>query len=192
MIECKLERPDHIVNSDAVAEAAKYREPYRAKYCALVAPAFHDQLTFSSEMRTHGVAAWTVDDLVRAATLRLDCSQMRELFVAGYAAGLLDDIEWAQIHGPAKRLRVVASLLVQIGLAQQSMAHNIGDSASTPRLTADVALTLLDDRLASEGSTHGVTREEIDAAFTWLTSPYVGRAIWTDDSRSAIVIRPGA
>lgn len=195
MIECKLERPDHIVNSDAVAEAAKYREPYRAQFCALVAPTFHDQLTFSSEMRAHGVAAWTVDDLVRAATLRLDCSRMRELFIAGYAAGSLDDIEWARIHGPEKRLRVVASLLAQIGLAQQSMAFNIGDSASMPRLTADVALTLLDDRLAAEGSTHGVTREEIDAAFAWLTSPYVRRAIWTPfdsaqgDTR-AIVIRP--
>lgn len=190
MIECKLERPDHIVNSDAVAEAAKYREPYQAQFCALVAPAFHDQLTFSAEMRAHGVAAWTVDDLVRAATLRLDCSRMRDLFLAGYAAGLLDDTEWAQIHGPAKRLRVVASLLTLIGLAQQSMAYNIGDRASMPRLTADVALTLLDDRLTAVGSMHGVMREEVDAAFAWLTSEYVGRAIWTDNSRSAIVIRP--
>ncbi len=90
---------------------------------------------------------------------------------------------------------MVASLLAQIGLAQQSMAYNIGDSASTPRLTADVALTLLDDRLTAEGSTHGVTRDEIDAAFTWLTSPYVSRAIWTpfdtaQGDTKAIVIRP--
>jgi hypothetical protein len=190
MLECKLERADHIVNSDAVAEAAKYREPYRADYCALVAPAFDAQLTFASEMQTHGVAAWTVEDLVRAATLRLDCSRMRELFASGYAADRLDDLAWAQIHGPPKRLRVVASLLVQIGLAQQSMAYNLGDNASTPRLTADVALSLVDDQLTAAGSTHGVTREEIDAAFTWLTSPYVGRAIWTGDDRSAIVIRP--
>ncbi len=191
MLECKLERADHIVNSDAVAEAAKYRAPYRADYCALVAPAFNVQLTFVSEMRTHGVAAWTTDDLARAATLRLDCSQMRELFTVGYATGLLDDLAWAQIHGPAKRLRVVASLLTEVGLAQQRMDHTLGDAASVPRLTADVALSLLDGRLTAAGGTHGVTREEIDAAFTWLTSPYVGRAIWSTDDRSAIVIRPG-
>ena len=190
MLECKLERADHIVNSDAVAEAAKYRGPYRADYCALVAPAFNVQLTFVSEMRAHGVAAWTTDDLIRAATLRLDCSQMRELFAAGYAGGLLDELAWAQIHGPAKRLRVVASLLVEIGLAQQRMDHDLGDAASVPRLTADVALSLLDDRLTAAGSTHGVTREEIDSAFTWLTSPYVGRAVWADEGHTAIVIRP--
>lgn len=29
-----------------------------------------------------------------------------------------------------------------------------------------------------------------DAAFTWLTSPYVGRATWTDENQTSIVIRP--
>lgn len=189
MLECKLERADHIVNSDAVAEAAKYREPYRADYCALVAPAFDAQLTFASEMRTHSVAAWTADDLVRAATLRLDCWQMRELFASGYAAGALDDVAWAQIHGPPKRLRAVASLLVEIGLAQQRMAHDLNDT-SPPHLTADVALIQLDARLNAAGSTNGPTREEVGAAFTWLTSPYVGRAIWTSEDHTAIVVRP--
>ncbi len=46
------------------------------------------------------------------------------------------------------------------------MAHTLADSASVPRLTADVAASLIDDRLTAAGSTHGVTREEIDAAFT--------------------------
>ena len=93
-------------------------------------------------------------------------------------------------HGRAKRLRVVASLLVELGLQQQHMALTLADSSSVPRLTADVALSSIDDRLSAAGSTHGVTREEIDAAFTWLTSPYVDRALWSDDSHTAIVIRP--
>ena len=80
--------------------------------------------------------------------------------------------------------------MIEIGLAQQRIAHTLADSASVPRLTADVALSLLDDRLSAGGSTRGVTRDEIDAAFTWLTSPYVGRAIWTDENHTAIVIRP--
>ena len=117
---------------------------------------------------------------------------MRDLFSAGYAADPLDDLSWAQIHGPAKRLRVVASLLVEIGLAQQRMAHTLGDTASSPRLTADVALSMIDDRLTTAGSTHGVTRQEIEAAFTWLTSPYVDRAIWADGERSAITVRPSS
>jgi hypothetical protein len=189
MLECKLSRDDNISHSNAVAEAAKYRDAYRAEMSALIAPAFDAEVTFVSELRAHGVAAWSVDDLVRAATLRLDCWQMREFFAPGFAADPLDDIGWAMLHGSPKRLRVVASWLTQIGLEQQRMAHAMGDGAP-PHLTPDVALSALDDRLAAHGSTRGVTREEIDAAFTWLTSPYVGRAVWLDAERTAIVIRP--
>jgi hypothetical protein len=190
MIECKLS-PGHggPHNADP-AEAVKYRDVYHAAYCVLVGPSFSNQTTFAAELHTHGAAAWTVDDLSRAAAMRLDCSQMRELFAPGFAAERLDDLAWAQTHGLAKRLRVVASLLVDIGLAQQRMAHSLDDSTSVPRLTTDVALSLIDDRLTAAGSSHGVTREEIAAAFTWLTSPYVGRAVWADESRTAIVIRP--
>jgi hypothetical protein len=190
MIECKLSSGGREAQAGDPAEAAKYRDAYHGHCCTLVAPSFSDQTTFVSELHTHDVAAWTTDDLARAATMRLDCSQMRELFAPGFAADGLDDMAWAQIHGPAKRQRVVASLLVEIGLEQHRMAHTLSDSTSVPRLSPDVALSLIDDRLTAAGTTHGVTREEIDAAFTWLTSPYVGRAIWTDGDCSAIVIRP--
>jgi hypothetical protein len=198
-VECKLGRDDTISQSDAVAETAKFRDPYRADYCMLVAPSFDAEVTFVSELQTHGVSAWTVDDLIRAATLRFDCSQLRPLFAPGYAADALDDLAWARIHGPARRLRVVASLLVEIGFAQQKMAQGLSDPNvvvslpnrdSTPLLTPDVALSLIDDRLTAAGSTRGVTRDEIGAAFTWLTSPYVARAIWTNENHAAIVIRP--
>jgi hypothetical protein len=198
-VECKLGRDDTISQSDAVAETAKFRDPYHADYCMLVAPSFDAEVTFVSELHMHGVSAWTVDDLIRAATLRLDCSQLRSLFAPGYAADALDDLAWAEIHGPAKRLRVVASLLVEIGLAQQKMEQGLSEPSavaslsnrdSIPLLTRDVALSFIDDRLSGAGSTRGVTRDEVDAAFTWLTSPYVGRAIWADDAHTAIVIRP--
>jgi hypothetical protein len=198
-IECKLGRDDSISQSNAVAETAKYRDPYRADYCMLVAPSFDAEVTFVSELQVHRVSAWTVDDLIRAATLRLDCSQLHPLFAPGFAADALGDLAWDRVHGPAKRLRVVASLLVEIGLAQQNVAQHLNDpnamasmsnNGSTPLLTRDVALTLIDDRLTAAGTTRGVTRDEIDAAFTWLTSPYVARALWTDDAHTAIVIRP--
>jgi hypothetical protein len=162
-------------------------------------PLLRTSAAFISELQLHGSSAWTVDDLIRAATLRLDCSQLRSLFAPGYAADALDDLAWAQTHGPAKRLRLVASVLVEIGLAQQKMAQDLSDPSvvvslsnhdSIPLLTRDVALSLIDDRLTAAVSTRGVTRDEIDAAFTWLTSPYVARAIWTDDTHTAIVIHP--
>lgn len=190
MIECKLTRDAELARLSAVAEAAKYRDVYHADYCVLVAPSFYAGATFVSELHEHGVAAWAVDDFARAAALRIDCSQMRGLFAPGFAADGLDDLAWAQIHGSGKRLRVVASWLIEIGLAQQRMALALTTGTPAPRLSGDVALSMIDERLTAAGSTQGVTREEIDAAFTWLTSPYVGKAIWTDDSRTAIVIRP--
>lgn len=190
MIECKLSYGQTVSKLGSVAEAAKYRDAYHAGYCALVALSFDNELTFVSELHEHHVAAWSVSDLIRAADLQLDCSQMRDLFASGFASDALDDLAWTLRHGQAKRLRVVASLLLEIGLAQQRMALGLGDGASTPQLTVEAALGMVDDRLTAAGSAHGVTREEIDAAFTWLTSPYVGRALWTNDSRTAIVIRP--
>ena len=188
MLECKLSRDDNISHSSAVAEAAKYRDAYRAQCCALIAPSFDAEITFVSELHAHGVAAWSVGDLVRAATLRLDCWQLRDLFAPGFAADPLGDIAWAMLHGSEKRLRVVASLTIDAGLEQQRMAHAMGGTA--PALTRDVALAVLDARLEATGSTRGVTAGEIDAAFAWLTSPYVGRAVWLDSERNAIVVRP--
>jgi hypothetical protein len=190
MLECKLARDDTISQSGAVAEATKYRDAYHADYCVLIAPSFDAEVTFVSELHAHRVAAWSLDDLIRVATLGLDCSQMRELFAPGFAADPLHDLAWAQIHGEPKRLRVVASLLVEIGLDEQRMMYDLNNALSIPHFTADVALALLDARLAKTGSTSGITREEIDAAFTWLTSPYVNRAIWADATRTAVVIRP--
>jgi len=192
MIECKLSRDDNVAHSSAVAEAAKYRDAYGADFSVLVAPSFDAEVTFVSELHTHGVAAWSLDDLVRAATLRLNPWAMRELFAPGFAADPLDDLAWERIHGRAKRLRVIASLLVEAGLAHQQMAHRARchpeRSDSVPPLSIDVALTLLDDRLIAGGSSTPVGRDEMAEAFAWLTSPYGGRAVWTDDARTAIVI----
>jgi hypothetical protein len=42
--------------------------------------------------------------------------------------------------------------------------------------------------LEEEGSQHPVTREQIRAAFLHLTDPLVGKAIWTDAARTALVV----
>jgi hypothetical protein len=43
---------------------------------------------------------------------------------------------------------------------------NHAKNDSIPLLTREVALSLIDDRLTAAGSTRGVTRDEINAAFT--------------------------
>lgn len=54
MLECKLARDDTVSQSNAVPEAAKYRDTYNADYCALVAPSFDAEVTFVSELRARG------------------------------------------------------------------------------------------------------------------------------------------
>lgn len=117
-IECKLGRDDGISRSDAVAEAPKYVQPYHADYAMLVAPSFDAEVTFVSELQTHRVAAWTVDDLSRAATLGLDAYRLRDLLAAGYAED--------------RRL------------AQQGIAHSLGNGSQSPRLSIDVGMAMID------------------------------------------------
>lgn len=188
MIECKLGRGDNVSRTDAVAEAAKYVNPYRAQYAVLVAPSFDGEITFASELHAHGVAAWSVDDLIRAATLGLDAYHLRDLFAAGYAADGLDDLAWRLVHGAAKRLRVIASMLIESGRAQQRVAHSLGSASQSPRLSVDVGMAMIDAKLAAIGGSGGATRQEVETAFAWLTSPYVCKAVWTDESHSDIVI----
>jgi hypothetical protein len=69
---------------------------------------------------------------------------MRELFAPGFAVDPLDDLRWAMVHGQPKRLRVVASLLMEIGWAQQRIALTVGSAGAPLRLTPDVAVSLLD------------------------------------------------
>ncbi len=73
---------------------------------------------------------------------------------------------------------IAAGMVSATARLQSSCNHN------------DVARSLLDARLAAHSSTRGVAREEVDAAFAWLTSPYVSRAVWLDAGQTAIIVRP--
>ena len=82
---------------------------------------------------------------------------MPDLFVPGFAADPLDDLAWQMLHGAPE--------------------------AVAPNFTRDVARSLLDARLAAHNSARGVAHDEVDAAFAWLTSPYVSRAVWLQPGR---------
>ena len=72
MVECKTGSANGFVTQPNIAEAAKYREAYGAAYCLLIGPAFGAQTTLASDLRTHGVSAWTVEDL--AAVVQAECA----------------------------------------------------------------------------------------------------------------------
>jgi len=65
------------------------------------------------------------------------------------------------------------------------------DRGEAPHLTIDAAMLLVDAALKAAGSTQACTREEVEAAFTYLTHARVQLATWLDVGGSAIaILRP--
>lgn len=189
MIECKLAEGAVIAHSDAPVEASKFRDAYHGDCCILVAPAFEPGLAFVSELHTHGVSAWTTEEVISLVETGVSAADARALFAApGMACDFLGDFQWARVHGASKRLRVLASMVMNGALQQQRMAQKIEEKSAAPLFTVDVAMAMADAQLTAQGSEHGCTREEMTAVFEWLTNPLVKRALWVDDARTNIVV----
>ena len=176
-----------IVTQPNVVEAAKYRTTYGAAYCALIGPAFGAQTSFSSELRTHGVSAWTLDDLAAIVHANFDPAQLRALFAPGLVADSVDDAVWSASHGEAKRIGAICDGIEAIAVRQQRVALGAAP-ADAPLLDVDAAMMLLDEHFAASGSAARCSRADVLAAFAWLTHPRVGRAAWTGEDRRAIVV----
>ena len=189
MIECKLSADIGDSHSAAAAEAAKFKAPYGADFCILVAPSYEGEVTFADELQVHNVSAWTTDDITQALQIGLDAVDLRPLFGAGFAEDGLSDLVWDRIHGRAKRLRVIASIVEHEGRRQQRLAAQLRNAGEAPRFDVDVAMSVVDTYLAAGGTTSGCDREDVQAAFEWLASGFVNHAVWLDESKSAIVLR---
>ncbi|MDQ2681751.1 MAG: hypothetical protein M3Y21_12160, partial [Candidatus Eremiobacteraeota bacterium] len=190
MIECRTASGDVVTQPDAV-EAAKYRQAYNGQYCALVGPAFPDQVSLTSELQTHVVSAWTAGDLQTLLTIGSDPLEMRALFVPGFASDALNDLLWERKHGVAKRVRAVAQMICEAGWKLQVSAASEGAPSDAPRTTSDVAMALVTQKLAEEGAHQSCSRAEVGLAFEYLTNPITRRAAWVDDQHDAIVILHG-
>ncbi|HEY0395117.1 MAG TPA: M4 family metallopeptidase [Candidatus Elarobacter sp.] len=187
MIECKTGSANGFVTQPNVAEAAKYRETYGAAHALLVGPAFGAQTTFASELRAHGVSAWSVDDLAAVVHAAFDPAELRELFAPGLAADVVDDAVWRAAHGDAKRVGAICDAIEAIAARQQRVALGAAP-ADAPLLDVDAAMMVVDEHFAASGSAARCGRGDVVAAFQWLTHPRVRRAIWTDQERRAIVV----
>jgi hypothetical protein len=183
MFECKTGK-GNVTQPDAF-EAAKYKDAFRAQYCTLIGPAFPDEVELTQELKTHGVSAWTLDDLTTALLAGANAFELRQCFEPGYAADGLMDLLWNRDHGVGKRVRVVAALIQQTGWDLQTTAARTGTPADSPLLTIDTAMALVDQALARLGSAQGCTREEVALAIEYLASPPVASAQQAD---SAIAI----
>jgi len=188
MIECKLARDVVIARSDAPVEASKFKNGYNGTYCMLVAPAIASESSFISELRTHGVSAWTTEDLVGLLENGVNAFDARQVFAtAGIAADALDDLYWERLHGQPKRYRVLETLIVAQARAMQRTDTNL-NPAEAPRFTVDVAMAMVNAKLSALGASAGCKREEVEAVFRWLANPAVGLAIWGDSTQTDIVV----
>ena len=183
MFECKTGK-GNVTQPDAF-EAAKYKDAFHAQYCTLIGPAFPDETELTQELKTHGVSAWTLDDLTTALLAGANAYELRPCFEPGYAADGLMDLLWNRDHGLGKRVRVVAALIQQAGWDLQTTAARTGTPADAPLLTVDTAMALVDQALARLGSTQGCTREEVQLTFEYFANPANGIAHTVD---SAMVI----
>ena len=184
MIECKS--ADEGVNDPGVFEAAKFRDAFGAQYCALIGRAFSGEIELVKELHNHGVSAWTVDDLAAALRNRLDPLEMRPLFEPGFAADAIDDVLWERRHGQAKRVRLIADAIVRTGRTTQ--AGYRGEPAEAPRITEDVAMVLVNQDLAAQGSSATCSRADVRAALEYLANPLVRRIVRDGQDGSVVVV----
>ena len=188
MIECKTASASKVMQRPDIFEAAKYREQFGAQYAILIAPAFGDDRVIADECHTHGVSAWSVDDLCRLLELGASALELRPMLEPGIAENARTEIEWQRNHGSAKRATVICDALAEAGWNAQLSAVDFHAPEQAPLLTEDAGMLLVDEYLRSHGSHTPCTRDEVREAFVYLTHPRVGLAAWTDASRGAIVI----
>jgi len=187
VLECKSWRGERIPRLD-VAEAAKYREAFRADVALLVAPALAEYDTeLNAKLATHRVSGWTIDDLAQLLDAAVDPHELRPILVPGLAADYLGDILWARRHGAPKRVAVVTELLWRIGWEQQCA---LVGAAEPPHLTEDAAMLLVDQALRATNPAASVDRQTIRAAIAGLVSPRLSAASFTDNGASIVVVRP--
>jgi hypothetical protein len=73
-------------------------------------------------------------------------------------------------------------------LGHQAQLHAAGDAVNAPHLTTDAAMFLVDAHLATLGIPLSCSREDMEAAFAYLTSPLTAAAVWATSERTSIVL----
>jgi DNA primase len=183
-IECKSGGEG--INDPGVFEAAKYKDPYEAKYAALVGRAFSGEIELAKELVNHGVSAWAIDDLETLLRIEADPLELEALFAPGFASDALDDLVWERHHGRAKRVRLICDAILRTGMTTQRAYH--GSPSQAPRLTEDVLMVLVNQDLAAQGSDATCAREDVRAALEYLANPLVAALTYAGDRTSAVVL----
>jgi hypothetical protein len=179
LLECKTAKT--IVSQPDAAEAAKFRDAFKADLSVMLGPDFSGELELLAELKTHRVCAMSVGVLQTLLHIGANALEVKGVIEPGYASDLIGDLVWERRHGAAKRVSTVAELIAREGWRAQVIAAEQGGPSNAPRLTIDAAMVLVDAALRTGGSVQACTRVEVEAAFSWLASSKVGRAVRDGD-----------
>jgi DNA primase len=185
LLECKTAKT--IVSQPDAAEAAKFRDAFKADRSVMLGPDFSGELELLGELQTHRVCAMSVGVLQTLLHIGASALEVKSVIEPGYASDLIVDLVWERRHGAAKRVSTVAELIAREGWQTQLTAAEQGGPANAPRLTVDAAMVLVDAALRASGSAQACTRAEVEAAFSWLASSNVSRAV--RDGDELVVLR---
>jgi DNA primase len=190
-IECKTSK--HPVNqSQAPEEAAKFRDGCKAQFSVLVGPEISSELELLDELRKHRVTAVSVADLQTLLQIDATAREVRTLLVPGYCSDELEGVLWERRHGAAKRVSTIANLIVREGWKQQQSLAKLDHPKNIPQFTVEHMFEVVDNAIVAAGSAQGCIRADVVRAFELITGPTDGRAVWTDnDCSSIVIVRPG-
>ncbi len=168
-LECKTSSPGGVVTNPRPEEPAKFRDAFAATKSVLVGAAFGGDASLDDELRTHGVALWTVDDLCAVLAAQIGPDELRPMFEAGRAAAALRSISWERGHGKRKRVAVIADRLLRDLWRTQVLFASVA-AGETPVVDEDALFVLVDEGLARDGLTVGASLVEAREAIADLVA----------------------
>ena len=183
-----------LVGDADVTEPARFRDRLKADYAVLIGPQFAGEGLLDDELRTHGVALWTVADLialVRAHTQHpIRWSDLRSLVCAGRQSQAIADFAFEHLHGARKRALTTWHYAMEEGLKyQRSLLTDdpLRERVNAP-LTVESLALLVNERLAAELDEGRASVDDVRAAVALASHPAIGVArvegntIWVEAS----------
>jgi hypothetical protein len=186
-LECKTAKT--IVTQPDAAEASKFLRAFDADYGLLIGPDFTDETQLVQELRTHGVTAFTVADLITLLALAANPLELRAILQPGFAFEAIADLAWDRRHGRTKRIATLAALIQREGWREQSASAGQPARGNAPHLTIDAAMFLVDQALRAAGSTCSCARDEVALAFDHLTDPLIAIAVRLESDNAIVILR---
>jgi bifunctional non-homologous end joining protein LigD len=191
-VECKTSASVKLHGSAGfVVEAARLRDAVGATYAVLLGLDFPAERGIDAELATHGVALWTIEDLIALLECQLDHPiswlSLRPLFAAGRVADAVVAFRGEHVFGAYKRARVALTYALQQGLAYQTSLATEGAAIDAP-LTVDALTMLVNERMAREGMLGRCSTADIAGVVAVAGSPWY-EAMEVGDGHVVIVRR---